>query len=48
MECTHLPTAEDVRRKEWMLFVDEASNTKGSGVRVVLISPEKEVLEYPL
>ena len=31
-----------------MLFVDGASNAKGSGAGVVLISPEKEVLEYSL
>ena len=31
-----------------MLFVDGASNTKGSKAGVVLISPEKEVLEYSL
>ena len=30
---------------EWKLFVDSASNTKGSGARAVLISPEGIILE---
>lgn len=48
MECTHTTTAEEIRKNEWMLFVDGASNTEGSGAGVLLISPEKEVLEYSL
>ena len=48
VECTHSPAAEEMGEKEWMLFVDGASNAKGSGAGVVLISPEKEVLEYSL
>ena len=48
VEYTHLLAIEEVRVKEWMLFVDVASNAKGSGAGVVLISPEKEVLEYSL
>ena len=46
VECTHLMATEETGVKEWMLFVNGASNAKGSGVGVVLISPEKEVLEY--
>ena len=48
MECTHFPIVEEVHGKEWMLFVDGASNAKRSGVGVVSISPKKEVLEYSL
>jgi len=48
VECTHSPVAKEVRVKELMLFVDGASNAKGSRVGVVLISPEKEVLLYSL
>lgn len=48
MECIYPLIVEDVLCKEWMLFVDRASNAKGSGVGVVLISLEKEVLEYSL
>ena len=33
---------------EWVLFVDGASNSKGTGVRIVLISPKGEVMEYLL
>ena len=46
VECAHSPAVEETGVKEWMLFVDGASNAKGSGAGVVLISPEKEVLEY--
>jgi hypothetical protein len=31
--------------KKWELFVDGASNSKGSGAGIVLISPEGLVLE---
>jgi len=48
VECTNSSAAKEVRVKEWMLFVDEASNAKESGAAVVLISPKKEVLEYSL
>ena len=32
----------------WEVYVDEASNQKGSGVGLVLISPEKVIDEKPL
>ncbi|XP_052209233.1 uncharacterized protein LOC127812750 [Diospyros lotus] len=46
VECTHV-AQEDTFTNEW-LFVDGASNARGSGVGVVLISSEKEILEYSL
>ncbi|XP_052189925.1 uncharacterized protein LOC127799739 [Diospyros lotus] len=48
VECTHPPATEETRNNEWMLFVDGASNAKGSGAGVVLISPEQEILEYSI
>ncbi|XP_052189984.1 uncharacterized protein LOC127799805 [Diospyros lotus] len=48
VECTHSHAAEKACPEAWMLFVDGASNAKGSGTGVVLISPEKEMLEYSL
>ena len=32
----------------WEVYVDEASNQKGSGVGLVLISPEKIIIEAGL
>ncbi|XP_052206772.1 uncharacterized protein LOC127811099 [Diospyros lotus] len=48
VECTHSPAIEKACSEAWMLFVDGASNAKGSKAGVVLISPEKEMLEYSL
>ena len=33
---------------QWKVYVDEATNQKGSGVGLVLISPEKLVMEKSL
>ena len=38
-------TQLDLDAKKWELFVDRASNSKGSGAGIVLISPEGLVLE---
>uniref|UniRef100_A0A2N9EUX0 Uncharacterized protein n=1 Tax=Fagus sylvatica TaxID=28930 RepID=A0A2N9EUX0_FAGSY len=38
-------TQLDLHAKKWELFVDGASNSKGSGAGIVLISPEGLVLE---
>ena len=32
----------------WEIYVDGASNQKGSGIRLVLISPEKVIVEKSL
>ena len=32
----------------WEVYVDGASNQKGSGIRLVLISPEKVIIEKSL
>ena len=32
----------------WEVYVDRASNQKGSGIRLVLISPEKVIIEKSL
>jgi ribonuclease HI len=52
-ENSELPTIEehpkDVERIQekngWTLYVDGAANSRGSGLRIVLISPEGELLE---
>ena len=41
-------TQLDLDAKRWKLFVDGASNSKGSGARIVLISPEGLVLEQAI
>ena len=41
-------TQLDLDAKKWELFVDGASNSKGSGARIVLISPEGLVLEQAI
>ena len=33
---------------QWKVYVDEAANQKGSGVGLVLISPEKLIIEKSL
>ena len=48
VECTHSPEPEKESPSKWKLFVDGASNVQGSGVVIVLISPEDAVLEYSL
>jgi len=48
VECTHSPPIKEARNKEWMLFIDGASNAKECGVWIMLISSEKEILEYSL
>uniref|UniRef100_A0A2N9FJY0 RNase H type-1 domain-containing protein n=1 Tax=Fagus sylvatica TaxID=28930 RepID=A0A2N9FJY0_FAGSY len=35
----------DLERKDWVLYVDGAANSRGSGLGIVLISPEGELLE---
>ena len=55
-EVEELPSVEDVDEKlvdtisqyclpTWEVYVDGASNQKGSGVGLVLMSPEKVVIE---
>ena len=41
-------TISQYRLLAWEVFVDEASNQKGSGIRLVLISPEKVIIEKSL
>ncbi|XP_052176685.1 uncharacterized protein LOC127790989 [Diospyros lotus] len=48
VECTHSGKATENRQAEWLLFVDGASSSQGSGAGIVLISPEGETLEYSL
>ena len=58
-EIEELPTKENIDEKlvgtisqyclpTWEVHVDGASNQKGSGVRLVLMSPEKVVIEKSL
>ena len=49
MECTHSSnTEEDKQILLWLLFVDGASSSQGSGVGIVLIPPNGEALEYSM
>ena len=41
-------TISQYRLSTWKVYVDEASNQKGSGIGLVLISPEKVVIEKSL
>ena len=41
-------TISQDRLPTWEVYVDEASNQKGSGIGLVLISPEKVVIEKSL
>ena len=41
-------TISQDRLPTWVVYVDEASNQKGSGIGLVLISPEKVVIEKSL
>ena len=41
-------TISQYRLPTWELYVDGVSNQKGSGVRLVLMSPKKVVIEKPL
>ena len=41
-------TISQYRLPTWEVYVDGASNQKGSGVRLVLISPEKVIIEKSL
>ena len=58
-EIEELPSDENMDEKlvgtisqyclpSWEIYVDGASNQKGSGVRLVLMSPEKVVIEKSL
>uniref|UniRef100_A0A2N9J2B4 Uncharacterized protein n=1 Tax=Fagus sylvatica TaxID=28930 RepID=A0A2N9J2B4_FAGSY len=38
-------TERDLEKKDWVLYVDGAANSRGSGLGIVLISPEGELLE---
>uniref|UniRef100_A0A2N9HIM2 Uncharacterized protein n=1 Tax=Fagus sylvatica TaxID=28930 RepID=A0A2N9HIM2_FAGSY len=38
-------TERDLEKKGWVLYVDGAANSRGSGLGIVLISPEGELLE---
>ena len=38
-------TERDLEKKDWVLHVDGAANSRGSGLGIVLISPEGELLE---
>jgi ribonuclease HI len=38
-------TKRDLEKKDWALYVDGAANSRGSGLGIVLISPEGELLE---
>jgi hypothetical protein len=38
-------TELDLEKKDWVLYVDGATNSRGSGLGIVLISPEGELLE---
>ena len=38
-------TERDLKKKDWVLYVDGAVNSRGSGLGIVLISPEGELLE---
>jgi hypothetical protein len=38
-------TERDLEKKNWALYVDGAANSRGSGLGIVLISPEGELLE---
>ena len=44
VEMTKL--GESIVRREWMLYVDNSSNEKGSGAGVILEGPNDIILEY--
>ncbi|XP_052181973.1 uncharacterized protein LOC127794767 [Diospyros lotus] len=48
VECTPSKEAKKESKIEWLLFVDGAVSSQGSGAGVVLIPPEEESLEYSL
>ncbi|XP_052185187.1 uncharacterized protein LOC127796825 [Diospyros lotus] len=48
VEYTPSKEAKEKSITEWLLFVDGATSSQGSGARIVLIPPEGESLEYSL
>ncbi|XP_052190043.1 uncharacterized protein LOC127799867 [Diospyros lotus] len=48
VECTPSKEAKEKSITEWLLFVDGAASSQGSGAGIVLIPPEGESLEYSL
>ncbi|XP_052197357.1 uncharacterized protein LOC127804524 [Diospyros lotus] len=48
VECTHSSKVGENEQAVWLLFVDGASGSQGSGAGIVLVSPEGDTLEYSL
>ena len=48
VECTHSSNAGEDKQTKWLLFVDGASSSQGSGASIVLIPPNDEALEYSM